>query len=500
MAKFGRRGPIRDALRAATIAGKQTTGSATPGTYGYDIIINDVVTSARAIRFVNAMQQIKHFIGGKDGGTNDLWFQVNNEAGSQARYEVLIGDRDINGTLSRVDDTSEFFVGAYATATAAEMTLDATIANGSYFLVALVSNHLMLTETGAEFQRGLVINQGGDDYDSRIEGETDTSLLFVNAGTDRVGIGTATPGAKFEVNGDAIIQQGALINESGVDYDTRIKGNNDDNLVFVDAGNDRVGFGTNAPATLVDIDGTLTVLQINGGDASLGINGQAGSAGSAGGAIVVTSGAGDTNGAGGALTQAAGAGAGTGAGGAASLTGGASGAGATGDGGAASLVGGAAVSTNGIGGEASITGGVGAGTGHGGEALITSGASSGATGTAGKASVDTGAANGGTGNSVYIGQTNAISVRIGRSAGSLGFFGVAAVTKPTEITDELTTVTFSAPGTPDYAIQTLVNVGGYGFVTSDEAQTVLSVIANVQTRVNALENALVSLGLLTDAD
>jgi hypothetical protein len=74
------------------------------------------------------------------------------------------------------------------------------------------------------------------------------------------------------------------------------------------------------------------------------------------------------------------------------------------------------------------------------------------------------------------------------------------VTPQTELTDELANITFSNPGTPDYAIQDLVLGTGYGFVTVDEGQTVLSVIANLQARVNGLETKLVALGLLADAD
>lgn len=63
-------------------------------------------------------------------------------------------------------------------------------------------------------------------------------------------------------------------------------------------------------------------------------------------------------------------------------------------------------------------------------------------------------------------------------------------------TAALTTITASAPGTPDYAIQDLTDTGGYGFVTADEGQTVLSVIANLQTRVAELESKLATYGLL----
>jgi hypothetical protein len=82
----------------------------------------------------------------------------------------------------------------------------------------------------------------------------------------------------------------------------------------------------------------------------------------------------------------------------------------------------------------------------------------------------------------------------------LGFFNATPVVQPTELTDELTTITHTAPGTPDYAIQDLTNSSPYGFVTQDEGNTVLSVIANLQTRQNELETKLASLGLLADAD
>ncbi len=74
------------------------------------------------------------------------------------------------------------------------------------------------------------------------------------------------------------------------------------------------------------------------------------------------------------------------------------------------------------------------------------------------------------------------------------------LSQQTEITDELTTITHTAPGTPDYAVQDLVQPAGYGFVSKDEGNSVLAVIANLQARVNELETALVTNGLLADAD
>ena len=46
-----------------------------------------------------------------------------------------------------------------------------------------------------------VHNEDGADKDARFEGDTDQNLLFTDASTDRVGVGTSTPVAKFQVNG-----------------------------------------------------------------------------------------------------------------------------------------------------------------------------------------------------------------------------------------------------------------------------------------------------------
>lgn len=44
-------------------------------------------------------------------------------------------------------------------------------------------------------------NDAGADKDARFEGVGDPVLLFTDASTDRVGVGTSTPMAKFQVNG-----------------------------------------------------------------------------------------------------------------------------------------------------------------------------------------------------------------------------------------------------------------------------------------------------------
>lgn len=77
----------------------------------------------------------------------------------------------------------------------------------------------------------------------------------------------------------------------------------------------------------------------------------------------------------------------------------------------------------------------------------------------------------------------------------IGFFNKTPIVQPAALTTQLTTLTCSAPGTPDYAIADPV-AGGFGFVTLDEALSLIKVIANLQTRFSELEtNVIKALGL-----
>jgi hypothetical protein len=50
-----------------------------------------------------------------------------------------------------------------------------------------------------------------------------------------------------------------IVNSLNADQDTKVSGTQDDNLVYVNAGNNRVGFGTDSPAEKVEINGNLAI-------------------------------------------------------------------------------------------------------------------------------------------------------------------------------------------------------------------------------------------------
>lgn len=79
------------------------------------------------------------------------------------------------------------------------------------------------------------------------------------------------------------------------------------------------------------------------------------------------------------------------------------------------------------------------------------------------------------------------------TAAMVSFLGASAIARVAALTTGLTVITHTAPGTPDYAIQDFVDVSlgaGWAFKNHDEANSVLKVVANLQTRVDEIEDKL----------
>jgi hypothetical protein len=76
-----------------------------------------------------------------------------------------------------------------------------TLANASVTVLTAGTANVTTLNTSGQ----VVFNDAGADVDFRVEGDTDANLLFVDASTDRVGIGTNAPSKKLQVAGDILM-------------------------------------------------------------------------------------------------------------------------------------------------------------------------------------------------------------------------------------------------------------------------------------------------------
>ena len=107
-----------------------------------------------------------------------------------------------------------------------------------------------------------VFNESSADVDFRIEGNGDANLLFTDAGNNRVGIKTASPSTELHVvggvkaTGNIDFDGGSFtFNDSHAAVDFRIETDTLTHAVFVDGSADKIGFGTSSPTSgFVTID------------------------------------------------------------------------------------------------------------------------------------------------------------------------------------------------------------------------------------------------------
>ena len=110
-----------------------------------------------------------------------------------------------------------------------------------------------------------IYNEAGADLDARFEGSSDANLLYLDAGNDRVGIGTASPSTELHVVG-GIKATGAIdfdgggftFNDSHAAVDFRIETDTLTHAFFADGSADKIGFGTSTPA-----DASVEINQAN---------------------------------------------------------------------------------------------------------------------------------------------------------------------------------------------------------------------------------------------
>src|SRR3989344_2456615 len=178
---------------------------------------------------------------------------VNNGGSSIAGFTTLSAD-----TFNTKDATLSGSLAVTGTSTLASLTASGAVnLTGTTTIAALTT-----TTLNPGFTAGSIVFQGASNL------AQDNANFFWDDTNNRLGIGTASPGALLDVRGAAIF------NEDGADADFRVEGDTDANLLFIDASTDRVGIGTATPSALFSVgSGSPFQVDSSGNIASSGTTG-----------------------------------------------------------------------------------------------------------------------------------------------------------------------------------------------------------------------------------
>jgi hypothetical protein len=194
-------------------------------------------------------------------------------------------DGDI--TIKGNDGGSEISALTFDMSAEGAATFNSTVTSTASTTITVADNsdNLTLVSTDADSNSGPNLrlyrnndsNADGDvlgqiDFEGRNDSSQDVVYARIRAVAEDITDGTEDARLIIEkaVNGSTTeimrsIGSETVFNDGSIDLDFRVEGNGDANLLFVDAGNDRIGVGTDSPAKLLS-------LKKDGGGGAIGID------------------------------------------------------------------------------------------------------------------------------------------------------------------------------------------------------------------------------------
>jgi hypothetical protein len=188
---------------------------------------------------------------GSDDNVSFIW----DESADQFAFAVTSGEDGTTAGNVTIDSYAAIRAGVAtfsdtetATVSASDGTLSMTIADSTGNITTTAD---IIT---SDLQTGTVKANDG------------TAAITITDSTGAVGIST-----NVSIDGGTFV-----FNESGADLDARFEGDTDPNLLFIDAGNDRIGIGTATPGFSLDLSSQTDALALPAGSTGDRVGGTAG--------------------------------------------------------------------------------------------------------------------------------------------------------------------------------------------------------------------------------
>lgn len=199
--------PVRSGTYAAKVGGYGSSGSPHDMTYVIDVPAGGATVSY--YRYVTLASGYGSFRFLVDGVTQET---VNNAASwTQASFALAEGSRTLTWRVIRdfenvdeidyaaIDDIS---ISSYASG----------INRASATFAGLVGIGTTVPTVALDVRGSAIFNEAGSDFDFRIESENNAAMFVLDAGLDRIGVGTTLPDATFDVVGTI---SGSLVTQNG---------------------------------------------------------------------------------------------------------------------------------------------------------------------------------------------------------------------------------------------------------------------------------------------
>ena len=131
--------------------------------------------------------------------------------------------------------------------------------------VGLVAGGVDFIKATEAAQDILVINEAGVDVDFRVESSGEDEAIFLNAGNDTLHINKGSSAFATTIYGNSgnaleVNSSGVTINEAGAAAnDFRVESDTKTHMLFVDAGNNEIGINTSDPTSMLSLSGSLSL-------------------------------------------------------------------------------------------------------------------------------------------------------------------------------------------------------------------------------------------------